>query len=105
MQAELQPEVGFVRRGNMGEIRGEVAGYRLQRAVIRNLTFDASVDYFKGGDGLIETHAEGRPSGWTSRITRYPTSSTNTFDRLMRPFAIRPNVSSPSATMTIEATR
>jgi hypothetical protein len=98
VQANFNPEVGFVRRGNMGQYSGEVAWLpQLQKSnTIRNLTFDATVDYFKGGDGKIETRAEEATLGMDFENNGYINFvTTNTFDRLVRPFAIRPNVSIP----------
>ncbi len=96
VQANFNPEVGFVRRGNMGQYSGEVSwSPQLNKSeTIRNLNFGTSVDYFKDGDGGIETRAQEATAGIYFEDNGYVNvTATDTFDRLVRPFPIRSTIS------------
>jgi hypothetical protein len=99
VQANFNPEVGFVRRGNMAQYSGE-ASWRpqLRRSdTIRNLSFGTNLDYFKGGTGEIETRSQEATlgvqfeNGGSLNFGR-----TQTFDRLVTAFPIRSTISIPA---------
>jgi hypothetical protein len=60
VQGNFNPEVGFLRRGNVTQYSGDAAWRpQLKRSrTIRNLDFGASIDYYEGGSGSIETRTE-----------------------------------------------
>ena len=99
VQPNFTPEVGFVRRSNMSQYSGDFTWMpRLEGSdTIRNLTFGTSVDYFKAGStGDIETRVREAKAG----IQFENNGSTNltitdTFDRLVKPFDIRTDLSIP----------
>jgi hypothetical protein len=79
---------------------GEVSwGPRFERSdTVRNLTFGTSMEYYESAStGSLETRAQDGTIGITfennSSITFV---TTQTFDRLVRPFRIRSNVSIPA---------
>jgi hypothetical protein len=90
--------MGFVRRGNMAQYSGDAAWKPLLRKsqTIRNLNFGSSIDYFKGGTGKIETRTQGGTVGIQFQNNGSVNFTANdTFDRLVRPFAIRPAFAIP----------
>ena len=99
VQPNFNPEVGFVRRADMSQYSGDVSyNPQLRNSdAIRNLRFSTSVDYFNNGTtGQMETRTQEATTG----IQFENNGSTNftvnrTFDRLVRPFAIRSNVTIP----------
>jgi hypothetical protein len=98
VQPNFNPEVGFVRRSNMSQWSGDVSWRpQIQRSdTIRNLTFSSSLDYFENGEGVMETRTQEGTLGMqfeNSGSLNFTTSQT--FDRLVRPFAIRPGVVLP----------
>jgi hypothetical protein len=96
VQPDFNPEVGFVRRGNMSLYSGDVSwSPQLQRSdAIRSLNVGTSVDYYKGVDGRIETRSQEATTGISFENNGYVHVTINeTFDRLVTPFAIRPSVS------------
>lgn len=92
VEANFNPEVGFVRRGNVGEYRADVLWKpQLRRsAAIRNLNFGSTVDYFRGGNGKIETRTQSATTGIQFENNgSINVTVTDTFDRLEAPFVIR----------------
>ena len=64
VQPNFNPDVGFVRRGNMSQYRET----RLESAVaphetIQNLNFGTSMDYYKGADRRLETRMQEATTG------------------------------------------
>ena len=99
VQPNFNPEVGFVRRGNMSQYSGDLSwNPQLQGSeTIRNLKFGTSVDYFKNGaTGGIETRTQEATTGVQLENNGSVNFTVNqTFDRLVRPFALRSNVVIP----------
>jgi hypothetical protein len=95
VQPNFNPEVGFVRRDNMSLYAGDLAWTpQIQRSeAIRNLNFGTSVDYYKGVDGRIETRTQDATAGISFENNGFVHfTTTETFDRLVSPFAIRPTI-------------
>ena len=93
VQPNFNPEVGFVRRGNMSLYSGDLSwSPQIQRSeTIRNLNFGTSVDYYKGVDGRIETRTREATTGISFENNGFVNfTTTETFDRLVSPFSIRP---------------
>jgi hypothetical protein len=92
VEANFNPEVGFVRRGDMSQYSGEVAWRpQLRRSdTIRNVGVTGSVDYYNGGDGRIETRTQE-----LTLSTQFENNGSisvgvnDTFDRLVEAFPIR----------------
>jgi hypothetical protein len=88
--------VGFVRRADMSQYSGDVSWNPLVRSseTIRNLRFSTSVDYFDNGTtGEMETRTQEATTGIQFENNGSITFNVNqTFDRLVTPFAIRPNL-------------
>ena len=98
VEPNFNPEVGFVRRSNMSQYSGDVSWRpQLRRSTtIRNLIASTSVDYFEGGTGDIETRTQEGTLGVQFENGGSVNFTTNqTFDRLVRPFAIRSDLSLP----------
>jgi hypothetical protein len=98
VQANFNPEVGFVRRGNMSQYNGEVSWEPLlpRSRTIQNLRFESSVDYYKGGNGQIETRTQDATVGVQYKNNGSTNFTINrTFERLVEPFAIRTDTSIP----------
>jgi hypothetical protein len=95
VQPNFNPEVGFVRRGDMSLYAGDLAwSPQLQRSeAIRNLNFGTSVDYYAGADGRTETRTREATTGVSFENNGFVhLTAAQTFDRLVSPFAIRPSV-------------
>ena len=100
VEPNFNPEVGFVRRGNMSQYSGDIAWNPQLRSsdTIRNLKFGSAVDYFRSAtSGAIET----RTQEVTTGVQFENNGSVNvgaiqTFDRLVRPFAIRTALDIPA---------
>jgi hypothetical protein len=98
VQTNFNPEVGFVRRGNMSQYNGEFAWKPLlpRSRTIQNLTFGANVDYYKGGNGQIETRTQEATVGMQFKNNGSTNFIVNrTFERLIEPFDIRSSISIP----------
>jgi hypothetical protein len=98
VEPNFNPEVGFVRRSNMSQYSGDISWRPLVRrsATIRNLIASTSLDYFEGGTGEIETRTQEGTLGIQFENGGSVNFTANqTFDRLVRPFDIRPDVSVP----------
>ncbi len=92
VQANFNPEVGFVRRKDNTNYSGEVTWKPLLRRseAIRNLTFGTTLDYFNGGNGKIETREEGATAGVTFENNAFINAGmTQIFDRLLAPARIQ----------------
>jgi hypothetical protein len=96
LQPNFNPEVGFIRRGNHTRYNGTASWNPIidSSDVIRTLTFGASVDYYEtGGTREIETRASGLHLGVDfENNAAIGYAATETFDRLVEPFAIRPDI-------------
>jgi hypothetical protein len=95
VQPNFNPEVGFVRRGDMSHLAGDIAWKpRFDRsATMRNLHVGATTHYYEDSRGLLETRSheatlglDFENGGSVSFVT------TETFDRLTDPFRIRSNI-------------
>ena len=92
VQTNFNPEVGFVRRKDNSNYSGEATWKPLLRKseAIRNLSFGTTYDYFKGGNGRIETREEGINAGVTFENNGFINATiTQTFDRLINPARIQ----------------
>ena len=100
VEPNFNPEVGFVRRADMTQYSGDVSFNPQLRSsdTIRNLRFSTSVDYFNNGTtGQMETRTQEAATGIQFENNGSITLNVNrTFDRLVRPFAIRSNVAIPA---------
>jgi hypothetical protein len=100
VQTNFNPEVGFVRRGNMSQYATDLSWRpRLERSdAIRNLIFSAGIDYYNGGEtGKIETRTQEATAGIQFENNGSINFTVNeTFDRLVNPFPIRANISIPA---------
>ena len=99
VEPNFNPEAGFVRRGNIEQYSGDVAwNPQLRRSdTIRNLKFGATIDYFNNSTtGQLETRAQEVTTGIQFENNGSINVGVNeTFDRLVRPFAIRSNTAIP----------
>jgi hypothetical protein len=97
VQPNFNPEVGFLRRQNMTQYLGDIAWrpQLVRNDVIRNLTFQTSVDYYERADtGTIETRVQELTLGVDfENNAAIGFTMNDTFDRLAEPFPIRTNVS------------
>ena len=100
VEPNFNPEVGFVRRSNVTQYSADAAWRpQLRRSsTIRNLIASTSMDYFEGGSsGAIETRTQEGTLGIQFENGGSVNVNTNqTFDRLVRPFAIRSNLAIPA---------
>jgi hypothetical protein len=99
VQPEFNPEVGFVRRGDSEQYAGDIS-WRPQLTAsktLQNLSFSASAEYIGGaGSGKVETRTQDASFGISFKNGRSLTfTATQTFDRLLTPFRIRPTISIP----------
>ncbi|HEY3042703.1 MAG TPA: DUF5916 domain-containing protein [Vicinamibacterales bacterium] len=99
VQPNFIPDVGFVRRTNMSQYSGDFSWLpQMDRSdTIRNLIFSTSVDYFRSATtGDIETRTrEARVGAQFENNGNANFIVSQTFDRLVVPFAIRSNLSIP----------
>ena len=100
VEQNFSPDVGFVRRGNMSQYSGDLAwNPQLKKSdTIRNLKFGTSIDYFNNnGTGELETRTQEVTTGVQFENNGSINFGINqTFDRLVRPFAIRTNTAIPA---------
>jgi len=85
VQANFNPEVGFIRRPNNIQYAGEFFWRPLLRQsdLIRNLTFGSTIEYFEGGSGNVETRSQDLTLGIQFESNANANFIvTNTFDRL-----------------------
>jgi hypothetical protein len=99
VQPNFNPEVGFVRRGDMSQYAGELSwAPRLEHPTIQNLNFGAIVDYYtRASIGSIETRVQEATAGVrfnNSGSTNF--TATRTFERLFEPFEIRNDIAIPA---------
>jgi hypothetical protein len=94
----FNPQVGFVRRGDMSQYAGELVwAPRLDHPTIQNLNFGTTVDYYNRASlDTIETRVQEATAGIRYRnngSTNFTVSQT--FDRLFEPFEIRDGITIP----------
>ena len=95
----FNPELGFVRRGNNSLYSGDFSWKpRITHTTIQNLNFTTGLDYYKGGTtGNIETRSHDVGFGLQYKNSGSTNFNINrTFDRLVKPFAIRSDISIPA---------
>lgn len=99
VQANFNPELGFVRRGNISHYAGDLS-WKPQMdnsERIRNLTFGVGTNYYEDGSGRLETRAHDATLGLQfENGGSVNLVTTEMFDRLRAPFAIRSNIAIPS---------
>jgi len=99
VQDHFNPSTGFVRRDDMSQYSGDVTwSPQLRRSdLIRSVSAGASLDYIENVAGEIETRAQEAAFGVQFENNgSVNVTITDTFDRLVAPFAIRPALSLPS---------
>jgi Domain of unknown function (DUF5916)/Carbohydrate family 9 binding domain-like len=99
VQANFNPEVGFVRRENMKHSAGDLS-WRPRPASggrVRNYLLGGTTDYFEASDtGKLETRQHSASAGVSFQDgSSFTATATNTFDRLEEPFAIQPGIVIP----------
>jgi hypothetical protein len=96
LEANFNPEVGFIRRGNIRRYDGGASWNPIidSSDVIRTLTFGTNVDYYENsGTGQLETRTTGLNLGMNfENNAAIDYNATQYFDRLLEPFAIRPGI-------------
>jgi hypothetical protein len=99
VQTNFNPEMGFIRRGNMSQYSGDFAWKpQFRRSnTIQYLTLGTSADYYQNGSTKrVETRTQDATLGITFKNSSSITFvTTQTFDRLVRPFRIRSGISIP----------
>jgi hypothetical protein len=99
VQANFNPEVGFIRRKNNTQYSGEFSWNPLIRRseTIRNLIFRTEMDYFGSGrTGKVETRTKSVNFGVQFQNNgSINVSIKETFDRLVGEFRIRPEIPIP----------
>ena len=97
VQTNFDPQMGFVRRGNVGDYSEDFFWRpRFRKSdTFQYLTFQLSADYYKSGStGKVESRTQEGLVGLTFQNGASITFDTfQSFDRLLKPFAIRPNIS------------
>jgi hypothetical protein len=92
VQENFNPEVGFVRRGDLSQYIGEFEWSPLIRTspLIRNVSFGTSLDYIQNGSGDLETREQRVSAGVSFENSASATFTlTQTFDRLIEPTRIQ----------------
>jgi hypothetical protein len=95
VQPNFNPEVGFVRRRDMTHYAAETSWRPRPRSNrhVRNFSLAATADLFLDEDGSLETREQSIETGIAfHNSSMLAVNVTNTFDRLVAPFPIRPTV-------------
>ena len=95
---QFNPEVGFVRRGDVRRSFGSLRFSPRPRAIaaIRKLSWDGSVDYITNGAGRLETRTvEGGFGIDFENNDRFRAGYTRNYEFLAEPFRIRSGVTIP----------
>ncbi|HVH26808.1 MAG TPA: DUF5916 domain-containing protein [Vicinamibacterales bacterium] len=98
VQPNFNPEVGFVRRGEMSQYNGEFGWAPLiDHPTIQNLNFGTTVDYYRSEiTDNIETRVQEATTGLRLRNNGSANFVvTRTFERLVEPFDIHSDVTIP----------
>ena len=99
VQANFNPELGFIRRGNISHYAGDLSWKPQMDSseIIRNLNFEVGTNYYEDGSGRLETRAHDATLGLQfENGGSVNLVTTEMFDRLRAPFAIRSNVAVPA---------
>jgi hypothetical protein len=100
LQENFNPEVGFVRRGNIRRYNGNASWNPIidSSDLIRTLTFGSSVDYYETASTRdVETRGTGLNLGIDfENNAAISLAATDNFDRLVMPFNIRPEIAIPT---------
>jgi hypothetical protein len=100
VQTNFNPEMGFIQRGNVSQYSGDFVWKPQFRNsnTVQYLTFGTSADYYQNGSTeKVETRAQDATLGITFKDASSLTFvTTQTFDRLVSPFRIRPGLSIPA---------
>ena len=95
VEPNFSPDVGFVRRGDMGHYSGD-AQWRPRPAAgsyLRSYLVGSANDYYTDNDGNLETRESSVYAGLAFQDqSMFRVTGTRTFERLTAPFAIRPTV-------------
>ena len=92
VQANFNPEMGFIRRRNNSQYSSDATWRPLIRSsdTIRDVFFTNSEDYYKGGNGKVETRNHAASMGIDLRNAALASFTvTHTFDRLVNPTTIQ----------------
>ena len=95
---QFNPEVGFVRRGDVRRSFGSLRFSPRPRAIaaIRKLSWDGSVDYITNGAGRVETRTVAGGFGIEfENSDRFSAGYARNYEFLAEPFAIRSGVTIP----------
>ena len=97
VQANFNPEVGFIRRRDNDHYAVNAAVLpRVRNPIIRNFNFNTGADYYAKWHGDLQTRQQDLSAGMAfhnSSTANYKV--THNFERLAEPFAIRSNVAIP----------
>ena len=107
IETNFNPEMGFVRRDDNTHYNGEFAWHPIleDHPLVQRLNFGTRYDYYKNG---TTQEIETRSTTFTTGIVFRNTSTvdftvTDTFDRLLEPFAIRRTRPAADGTVAREA--
>src|SRR5205823_633611 len=99
VQPNFIPDVGFIRRRDVTNYAGEFAWLPRFKtsSSVRNLVFRIRPEYYRGGSsGKVETRTQAGTVGVQfQNAGSIMFTVTPTFDRLVNPFRIRPDVALP----------
>ena len=98
VQPNFNPELGFVRRRDTTHYAGDASWQPRpgNNTVIRNYDVTLGADLYENGAGRVETREQTVSTGIAFQNSSTLTFNvTNTFDRLLTPFAIQPAVIIP----------
>ena len=105
VQPDFNPELGFVRRKDTTHYAGDGSWQPRPRnnTYVRNFDVTLSTDLYQDGAGRVETREHTVSTGIAFQNSSALTFHvTNTFDRLVTPFAIQPTVIIPVGDYTYQ---
>jgi hypothetical protein len=98
VQTNFNPELGFIRRRDNSQYSGDAAWRPLVRGsdTVRNFNLTGGLDYFKGGNGKVETRTQDATLGIEFRdASAVSFQVIHTFDRLLNTARIQGLVLQP----------
>ena len=102
---DFRPEVGFVRRRDMARSLGRVrfSPRLLSVPSIRKLSWSGGIDYIENVRGVLETReADGEFAVEFENSDRLAVAYRRTYERLLEPFDITPEISIPAGSYDFE---
>jgi hypothetical protein len=88
---DFNPEVGFVRRSDFTKSSGRLRYSPRPASIywIRKLTWEASLDYFEGGSGRMESRKQqGRFNVELENSDQFTVEANREFERIVDPFSV-----------------